>query len=124
LYEDVYVGWKPGCLAHWINSGQLLREELTMVETHDEILKQKKLPRVGNVVRNKKDSTVWRVMEKREVWQNSPEDPATGEAHLLPAIYLLYWKIQPNVNPGIGQMLGHAYTLHDNTFESNWEMVE
>ncbi len=94
-----------------------------MVATHDEILKQKKLPRVGDVVRSKKYGTTWRVMEKREVWQNAPEDPATGEPRLLPAIYLLYWRIRPEVPPGVGKMLGYAYTLHDNTFETNWEVV-
>ena len=25
--------------------------------------------------------------------------------------------------PGIGKMLGYAYSLHDNTFETNWEMA-
>jgi hypothetical protein len=89
-----------------------------MKETHDQILKEKHLPRVGQTVRNKKHGTLWRVMEKREVWQNIPDD------HLLPAVYLLYWRIQPNVHPGVGKMLGYAYTLHDNTFESNWEVVE
>ena len=95
-----------------------------MVETHDEILREKKLPRVGQIVRNKKHGTLWRVMEKREVWQNTQEDPATGHTHLLPAVYLLYWQVQPDVVPGVGKMLGYAYTLHDSTFESNWELAE
>jgi hypothetical protein len=28
------------------------------------------------------------------------------------------------VLPGIGKMMGYAYTLHDSTFEKNWEIVE
>jgi len=95
-----------------------------MLETHDEILKQKKLPRVGQNVRNKKYGTLWRVMEKREVWQNIPDDPETGEPRLVPAIQLTYWKMKPGETPGIGNMHGYAYTLHDNTFETNWEIVE
>jgi solute carrier family 9B (sodium/hydrogen exchanger), member 1/2 len=111
-------------MTHPIESGQFSREELTMMETHDDILKEKRLPRVGQIVRSKKSGTLWRVMEKREVWQNGPEDPATGQSHLLPAVYLLFWQVQPGVPSGVGKMLGYAYTLHDNTFESNWEVVE
>ena len=95
-----------------------------MMETHDQILREKHLPRVGQIVRSKKYGTLWRVMEKREVWQNTQEDPETGEPRMLPAVYLLYWEVRQGVLPGIGKMLGYAYTLHDNTFESNWEMVE
>ena len=92
--------------------------------THDEIIGQKKLPRVGQIVRSKKYRTLWRVMGKREVWQNITDDPETETPRLLPAIYLTFWKVQPGVMPGIGKMLGYAYTLYDNTFESNWEMME
>ncbi len=95
-----------------------------MMETHDQVLREKHLPRVGQIVRSKKYGTLWRVMEKREVWQNTQEDPETGEPRMLPAVYLLYWKVGEGVLPGIGKMFGYAYTLHDNTFESNWEMVD
>jgi len=43
---------------------------------------------------------------------------------MVSAIYLTYWKVQKGVMPGIGKMFGYAYTLHDNTFESNWDIVE
>jgi len=96
-----------------------------MVElTHEEMLRQKKLARVGETVRSKKHGTLWRVMEKREVWRNIPDDPETGEPRLVPAIYLTYWRIKPGEMPGIGKMLGYAYTPYDNTFETNWEIVE
>jgi hypothetical protein len=99
-------------------------EEKTMVETHDQVLREKNLPRVGQTVRNKKHGTVWRVMEKREVWRNIADDPKTGEPRLVPAIHLTYWEVKPGEMPGIGKMLGYAYTLHDNTFESNWEVMD
>jgi hypothetical protein len=63
-------------------------------------------------------------MEKREVWQNTANDPETGLPRLLPAIYLAYWRVKKGVLPGIGKMLGYAYTLNDNTFEANWEILE
>ena len=94
-----------------------------MEETHDDIISQKHLPRVGQTVRSKKYATLWRVIEKKEVWQNTSDDPKTGAPRMVPAIYLTYWKIKKGERQGIGKMLGFAYTLYDNTFEANWEFV-
>jgi hypothetical protein len=97
---------------------------MVMEETHDDVIKQKHLPRVGQTVRSKNYATLWRVIEKKEVWQNTSDDPETGEPRLMPAIYLTYWQIREGVQQGIGKMLGYAYTLHDTTFEVNWEVVK
>ena len=94
-----------------------------MDETHANVIRQKKLPRVGHTVRSKKYGTLWRVIEKKEVWQNTTDDPETGEPRLLPAIHLTYRQIKKG-EQGVDKMLGYAYTLHDNTFESNWEVVQ
>ena len=95
-----------------------------MQAAHDEVFRQKDLPDVGKTVRSKKYDTLWRVMEKRELWQHTAHNPESGEGGLVPAIYLAYWKEQKGVQPGIGKMFGYAYTLHDTTFETNWEIVE
>lgn len=95
-----------------------------MAETHDDILLNKNLPRVGQTVRNKQHGTLWRVMEKREIWVHTSDDPETGKPRMLPAIYLSYWKVKEGEIPGIGKMLGFAYTLHDTTFETNWDIVK
>jgi hypothetical protein len=95
-----------------------------MQHAHDEVYRQKILPGVGQIVRNKKYGTLWRVMEKREIWQNVQGDPKTGLPLLMPAIYLAYWRVEKGVLPGLGKMLGYSYTLHDNTFAANWEIVE
>ena len=95
-----------------------------MQVTHDEVFRQKNLPNVGQTVRSKQYGTLWRVLEKRELWQHTAHDPGSGESGLVPAIYLAYWKVQKRVLPGIGKMFGYAYTLHDNTFESNWDVIE
>jgi hypothetical protein len=94
------------------------------MERHEDVMRQKNLPRVGQTVRSKQYGTLWRVLEKREVWQSIEDDPETGTPRMLPAIYLSFWRVREGVMPGIGKMLGYAYTLHDTTFESNWEIVK
>ena len=94
-----------------------------MAGMHDEVTRQKKLPNVGQTVQSKRYGTLWRIIEKREIWQNIADDPASGNPRMVPAIYLSYWRIREGVLPGIGKMFGYAYTLHDNTFEANWEIV-
>jgi hypothetical protein len=85
---------------------------------------QKRLPRVGQTVRSKKYGTLWRVMGKSEAWQQTGDDPKTSEPRMVPAIYLSYWRIKEGAVPGVGKMMGYLYTLYDNTFETNWEIVE
>jgi hypothetical protein len=93
------------------------------MKDYEKITKQKGLPDVGQTVRSKKYGTLWRTMEKREVWQNIDPDPETGEPRMVPAIYLAYWQIKEGVPPGVGKMMGYLYTLYDNTFEANWKIV-
>ena len=45
-------------------------------------------------------------------------------AAVMPAIYLCYWRVQDGKQPGIGKMLGYAYSLYDNTFDANWGMAD
>ena len=93
------------------------------MEDFEKIMREKKLPSVGQTVRSKKYGTLWRVMEKKEVWQNIDPDPKTGEPRMVPAVYLSYWKIQEGAMPGVGKMMGFLYTLYDNTFALNWDIV-
>ncbi len=90
----------------------------------EEIIRQKHLPNVGQTVRSKKYGTLWRVMEKKEIWRNIDPDPKTGESRMVPGIYLSYWKVQEGERPGVGKLMGYEYTLLDNTFELNWDIVK
>jgi hypothetical protein len=90
----------------------------------EKIIKEKKLPDVGQTVRSKKYGTLWRVLEKKEVWQNIEPDPKSGETRMIPAIYLSYWKVQEGAMPGVGRMMGFLYTLYDNTFALNWDLAK
>jgi hypothetical protein len=93
------------------------------MKDYEEIIRKKGLPNVGQEVRSKKYRTLWRVLEKKEVWQTINPDPQTGETRMVPAIYLSYWKVQEGTQPGVGKMMGYLYTLYDNTFELNWDKV-
>jgi hypothetical protein len=46
----------------------VFRKEAAMQETQDDIMRNKRLPRVGQTVQSKKHGTLWRVIEKKEVW--------------------------------------------------------
>jgi hypothetical protein len=93
------------------------------MKEYEEIIREKGLPSVGQTVRSKKYGTLWRIMEKREVWQTINDDPQTGEPRMIPAIYLCYWLIQEGGMPGVGRMMGYIYTLYDNTFALNWDIA-
>ena len=70
------------------------------MKDYDEIIQKKGLPSVGQQVKSKKFGTIWRVMEKREVWENIDPDPKTGEPRMIPAIYLSFWRVQEGKMPG------------------------
>jgi hypothetical protein len=93
------------------------------MEEYNKIMREKNLPRVGQTVRSKKYGTLWRVMESKEVWHYIDPDPKTSEPRMIPAIYLMYWKVEEGAMPGVGRMMGFLYTLYDNTFALNWDIV-
>jgi hypothetical protein len=94
------------------------------MKDYEKIIKEKGLPSVGQTVRSKKYGTKWRVLEKKEVWRNIDPDSKTNEPRMIPAIYLLYWKVEEGISPGVGRMMGFEYTLYDNTFKLNWDTVK
>lgn len=93
------------------------------MKEYEEIIREKGLPSVGQTVRSKDYGTLWRVVEKREVWQTIADDPETKEPRMIPAIYLSYWRIREGEQPGMGRMMGFTYTLYDNSFANHWEIV-
>lgn len=90
------------------------------IESQFEAL-QRKLPRVGQIVKSRKHGTLWRIMSKSEAWQHIGDD--TAQPRMIPAIYLSFWRVKEGVLPGVGKMMGYIYTPYDNTFDANWEIV-
>ena len=95
-----------------------------MQEKSNDVPKKKKLPDVGQLVRSKKFNTLWRIVEKREIWQHTANFLESAEDALVPAIFLGFSKFQKGVWPGCEEMIGYTYALYDGTFESNWDVVK
>jgi hypothetical protein len=53
-------------------------KEAVMAETHNDVIRDKHLPRVGDTVRSTKYKTLRRVIEKKEVWLNTSDAPRRG----------------------------------------------
>jgi len=94
-----------------------------MHTTHDDIIREKKLPSVNQCVRSKKHNTIWRVIGKKELWLKTSDDPKGIECRSTPAVYLYYLRVKGG-SPGIFKILGFTYTLQENTFEANWEVID
>ncbi len=93
----------------------------TGIKGYEEIFRQNRFPRTGEIVRCRKSGTLWRVME-REVWQKLEEDPLTGESFIVPRFYFSFWRIQDGVPPRVGEMLGYLFHPED-SFTDNWEVL-
>jgi hypothetical protein len=81
------------------------------------------LPSVNQCVRSKKHNTIWRVIGQKELWLIAADDPKGIDCRSTPAVYLYYLRVKGG-SPGIFKMLGFTYTLQENTFEANWEVID
>jgi len=79
-----------------------------MPETHSDVIREKHLPRVGDTVRSKKYKTLWRIIEKKEVWLNTSDDPETVDCRAIPYGYPCYWCTRAGKQPGFGKVLTHS----------------
>jgi hypothetical protein len=93
-----------------------------LIHTYGEVFREKGIPPVGGTVRCRQTGTLWRIME-REVWQQVKEDPLTQESQIVPCFFVSFWRIEKGVPPGVGQMVGQLYTLHDDNFACLWEVL-
>ncbi len=85
---------------------------------------RKKLPDVGGIVKSKKYGTLWKIVDEKKVWQNTNDDPDTGDPRVIPAIDISYCRLKEGGIVDISKRMHFQYTLFDNTFESNWEVIK
>ena len=74
---------------------------------------------------NPTESENRKMIEEKEMWVALGRVPGRkpGESHLIPAIYLRYWKPEPGLALGKGKTMEYAYSLYDNSFQKHWEIL-
>ena len=92
------------------------------MQEFEDIIRKKRLPRVGQTVRSKDCGTLCRVMEKRELWQTI-KDPQTKSPAWFPPFTYPTGEARKESRPAWARVMGYTYTLYDNTFELHWEIV-
>jgi Kef-type K+ transport system membrane component KefB len=75
------------------------------------------LPRVGERVRSKQYGTVWKIIEEKEEWMEG------SNKHLIPCIFVKYWREDTSSGPGTGRTISHCYNHNDPPFENYWEIL-
>ena len=92
-------------------------------ESHTDVVEMMHLPRVGDIIKNKKFGSMWKVLEEREVWETIDDDPETGEPRMVPAVAVSICRLKDGTVMEKNRTMSHAYTLHEDPFESNWEIL-
>lgn len=83
------------------------------------------LPRVGERVRSKTHDTIWKVIEEKEDWiQTPPDKPGKSQPNTLtPIIHMRFWKEDESSGPGRGKTMAVAYGREGPSFCDHWEIV-
>ncbi|RUM89647.1 MAG: sodium:proton antiporter [Thermodesulfatator sp.] len=86
-------------------------------------LRQKlQLPRVGERLRCRKDGSLWKVIEEKEIWLEDHNGEG-GKAIPVPAIELRLWREEKGIEPGKGQTTYRIYRPGDPPFTAEWEII-
>lgn len=73
------------------------------------------LPHVGERLRHKRSGIVWKVIEEKEIWLETP--------HPMPAIELRFWHEKSTSGPGTGKTIMHRYSQTSPVFHDQWEVL-
>ncbi|MBM4296021.1 MAG: sodium:proton antiporter, partial [Deltaproteobacteria bacterium] len=119
---SVLVTSPPGAIVISLLGEKVLEKEEVNIYRFEVLHESLRLPRVGERVRHRRHGTVWKVIEEKELWMDQPKE-AGGPTHLVPAIYLRFWKVQEDQAPGKGKTMSHRYTPGDFSFEKYWEVL-
>ncbi|MHC1728366.1 MAG: cation:proton antiporter [Syntrophobacteraceae bacterium] len=102
----------------------LERGEAMSLYRFKELREKLGLPRVGERLRSKQHGTVWKVIEKKEIWLHGDSSSSgSGEAGRVPAIYLRYWREETSKGPGRGKTMAFEYSIRDRSFDKHWEIL-
>ncbi|MEJ2069299.1 MAG: sodium:proton antiporter [Syntrophobacterales bacterium] len=112
-----------GAIGITLYGEQVLEKDELSIYRFKTLREQLSLPRVGDRVRHKGTGTVWKVIEEKETWVESPAGGG-GPDQLVPALHLRYWKPRPDQPAGKGKTMSHLYTPEDYSFWHHWEIME
>jgi NhaP-type Na+/H+ or K+/H+ antiporter len=112
-----------GAIGITLYGERVLEKDELSVYRFKTLREQLSLPRVGDKVRHKVTGTVWKVIEEKETWVESPAGDG-GPGQLVPALHLRYWKPRPDQPAGKGKTMSHLYTPEDYSFWHHWEIME
>lgn len=98
--------------------------ELSLYE-FKELREKLALPHVGERVRSRHSSRIWKVIEEKEVWLEEPSPAGSFEdaPRLIPSIYLRYWGEETSKGEGKGKTMSFHYTQKDPSFHEHWEIL-
>ena len=103
--------------------GEPILEEEKLTTYRFKTLRDKlRLPRVGEKIRSKKYGTIWKIIEEKEVWVDTP-GAEWKESEPMPAIYLRFWHPLSSNSPGKGRTMEYRYSFVDTSFYANWEIM-
>ncbi len=103
--------------------GSGIREGMSLYR-FKELREKLGLPRVGERLRSRQHGTVWKVIEKKEIWLPAkPSLNGSEGAERLPAIYLRYWREETSKGPGRGKTMSFEYSINDRSFDKHLEIL-
>ena len=78
---------------------------------------------MGERVRSRRDETVWKVIEEREMWMETTAPGVGGPPVAIPAIVLRYWKENGGGSPRTGKTCTCRYGRKGTSFSDHWEIL-
>ena len=114
-----------GAIGIMILGQRVLEYDAHAIYKFKELRKQLALPHVGERVRRKRFSTVWKIIEEKETWINIPARPdmAHGQVESIPSIEIRFWQEENGATPGTGKTISCQYHQNSPRFQDQWEIL-
>jgi len=114
---SILITAPAGAIGIKILGESILEESKRSPYSFKELRKKLSLPRVGERIRENASGKMWKVIEERESWHESPSGGP------VPAIVLRIWEIGDKPAPGSGPTRYLKYTPLEEPFGRKWEIV-
>lgn len=112
---SIFITAPLGAFGIMLLGERVLDHQETSGYKFKELREKMGFPRVGERVRHKKYGTVWKVIEEKESWLETPQK--------TPAILLRFWEEERSKAKGQGKTISHLYSKDDLSFQNQWEIL-